>query len=177
MLRQLRHPRSGATIIHPAWVFLNEAAPGFLFAFAFTPHGRGDKEASRVLVIGKTQVKEPRASSLIGFWGSYLDFPKALLRDTQKIFSSRKLNLQRMPTPATPSPAALRVDIHGENDNIRNSSNCLVSWDEKGTPSWAHRGPGRIQTLHNTFILISFHKLCQVLRVEVNHKPLCVPTT
>lgn len=104
MLRQLRHPRSGATIIHPAWVFLTEAAPGLLFAFAATPHGRGDKGASRVLVIGQTQGKEPRASSLIGFWGSYLDFPKALLRDTQKIFSSTKLNLQRMPLPLLQLP-------------------------------------------------------------------------
>lgn len=62
----LRQRRAGApTIVHPACTFLTEAAWGFLFAF--TPLSPEDKMASGALVIGKNQVKEPRAGSLIGF--------------------------------------------------------------------------------------------------------------
>lgn len=131
MLRQLSHQERGPPLFtQPGCSLLKLPGVSYLHSQPIVLKTRG---LPGHWWLGKpSQVKEPRASSLTGFWGSYLDFPKTLLRDTQKDFSSWKLNLQRMPTPATPSPpAALTVDMREENDNIK-SLHCLVSWAEKG---------------------------------------------
>lgn len=133
MLRQLSHPRAGAAIVHPAWVFLLKL-PGVSYLHSHPIVLKTGGLPGHWWLGKPSQVKEPRASSLTGFWGSYLDFPKTLLRDTQKDFSSWKLNLQRMPTPATPSPpATLRADMCERNDNIKKFQLLgLLGWERHG---------------------------------------------